>query len=168
MKCPHCNQEHPDGFQFCPTTGQKINLLKACSNTTCSDYGKNILPLDSLYCPTCGQKLENNDTRDEESSTIRKVKPAHSKKSKSNSNYSHHSSEIEAVVSAIIVDKLGVSDSEVRPEASFVNDLGADSLDAVELIMEFEKAFSISIPDDEAEQLTTVGDAIAYIETASK
>ncbi len=73
-------------------------------------------------------------------------------------------SEIESKVKAIIVDKLGVDEAEVKPEASFTNDLGADSLDTVELIMEFEKEFNISIPDDKAEKIATVGDAIAYIE----
>lgn len=73
-------------------------------------------------------------------------------------------SEIAARVKAIIVDKLGVEESEVTNEASFTNDLGADSLDTVELIMEFEKEFSISIPDDQAEKIGTVGDAISYIE----
>ena len=73
-------------------------------------------------------------------------------------------SEIASKVKAIIVDKLGVEETEVTPEASFTNDLGADSLDTVELIMEFEKAFGISIPDDQAEKIGTVGDAIAYIE----
>ena len=73
-------------------------------------------------------------------------------------------SEIAARVNAIIVDKLSVNESEVTPEASFTNDLGADSLDTVELIMEFEKEFGISIPDDQAEKIATVGDAIAYIE----
>ena len=58
MKCPHCNQEHPDEFQFCPILGKKIYLLKACPNTSCPDYGKDILPLDSLFCPTCGIKLD--------------------------------------------------------------------------------------------------------------
>ncbi len=72
--------------------------------------------------------------------------------------------EIEAKVKAIIVDKLGVDESEVKSEASFANDLGADSLDTVELIMEFEKVFEISIPDDQAEKIATVGDAIAYID----
>jgi acyl carrier protein len=76
--------------------------------------------------------------------------------------------EIEAKVKAIIVDKLGVEESEVTPEASFTNDLGADSLDTVELIMEFEKEFGISIPDDKAEKIGTVGDAIAYIEENAK
>ncbi|MCM1109165.1 MAG: acyl carrier protein [Clostridium sp.] len=77
-------------------------------------------------------------------------------------------SEIESRVKAIIVDKLGVDEAEVVATASFTNDLGADSLDTVELIMEFEKAFSISIPDDEAEKIATVGDAIAYIENSQK
>ncbi|MBO4641356.1 MAG: acyl carrier protein [Bacteroidaceae bacterium] len=72
--------------------------------------------------------------------------------------------EIEAKVKEIIVDKLGVDEAEVTPEASFTNDLGADSLDTVELIMEFEKAFEITIPDDQAEKIGTVADAIAYIE----
>ena len=62
-------------------------------------------------------------------------------------------SEIESKVKAIIVDKLGVDEAEVKPEASFTNDLGADSLDTVELIMEFEKEFGISIPDDKAEKM---------------
>lgn len=73
-------------------------------------------------------------------------------------------SEIAAKVRSIIVDKLGVDDKEVNPEASFTNDLGADSLDTVELIMEFEKEFNIAIPDDQAEKISTVGQAIDYIE----
>ncbi len=73
-------------------------------------------------------------------------------------------SEIAARVKAIIVDKLGVEESEVTNEASFTNDLGADSLDTVELIMEFEKEFGLTIPDDQAEKIGTVGDAISYIE----
>ena len=77
-------------------------------------------------------------------------------------------SEVAEKVKAIIVDKLGVEASEVTPEASFTNDLGADSLDTVELIMEFEKAFGINIPDDQAEKIATVGDAIAYIEQNAK
>jgi len=72
-------------------------------------------------------------------------------------------SDITARVKAIIVDKLGVDEKEVTPEASFTNDLGADSLDTVELIMEFEKEFNMAIPDDQAEKIGTVGDAIAYI-----
>ena len=73
-------------------------------------------------------------------------------------------SEIEARVKAIIVDKLGVDESEVTPNASFTNDLGADSLDTVELIMEIEDEFGISIPDDLAEKISTVGDAIKFVE----
>lgn len=77
-------------------------------------------------------------------------------------------SDIAAKVKTIIVDKLGVEDSEVTPEASFTNDLGADSLDTVELIMEFEKEFNISIPDDQAEKITTVGQAVSYLEENAK
>ena len=77
-------------------------------------------------------------------------------------------SEIESKVKAIIVDKLGVDEAQVMAEASFTNDLGADSLDTVELIMEFEKEFGISIPDEQAEKIATVGDAISYIEANAK
>ena len=77
-------------------------------------------------------------------------------------------SEVASRVKAIIVDKLSVEETEVTNEASFTNDLGADSLDTVELIMEFEKEFGISIPDDQAEKITTVGDAVAYIEAKAK
>ena len=77
-------------------------------------------------------------------------------------------SEIAQKVKQIIIDKLGVEESEVTPEASFTNDLGADSLDTVELIMEFEKEFNISIPDEQAETITTVGQAIAYLEEHAK
>ncbi|MDR0766659.1 MAG: acyl carrier protein [Odoribacteraceae bacterium] len=73
-------------------------------------------------------------------------------------------SDITSRVQAIIVDKLGVDESEVKLEATFTNDLGADSLDTVELIMELEKEFNITIPDDQAEKIVTVGDAIAYVE----
>ena len=75
-------------------------------------------------------------------------------------------SEIATKVTSIITDKLGVEESQVTPEASFTNDLGADSLDTVELIMELEKEFDLSIPDEEAEKIVTVGDAIAFIEKA--
>ena len=77
-------------------------------------------------------------------------------------------SEIEAKVKDIIVDKLGVDEADVKPEASFTNDLGADSLDTVELIMEFEKEFGVTIPDNDAEKITTVGDAVAYIQEHAK
>jgi acyl carrier protein len=73
-------------------------------------------------------------------------------------------SEIAEKVKSIIVEKLGVEKTEVTEEASFTNDLGADSLDTVELIMEFEKEFNISIPDDQAEQIATVGQTISYLE----
>ncbi|MGD1847106.1 MAG: acyl carrier protein [Salibacteraceae bacterium] len=73
-------------------------------------------------------------------------------------------SDIKNKVTAIIVDKLGVSEGEVSETSSFTNDLGADSLDTVELIMEFEKEFNIAIPDDQAENIATVGEAIKYIE----
>ncbi|MGC8865750.1 MAG: acyl carrier protein [Bacteroidales bacterium] len=77
-------------------------------------------------------------------------------------------SDIATRVKAIIADKLGVDESEVTPEANFTNDLGADSLDTVELIMEFEKEFNIAIPDDQAEKISTVGEAIKYIEENAK
>lgn len=77
-------------------------------------------------------------------------------------------SSIAEKVTSIIVDKLGVEQSEVTKEASFANDLGADSLDTVELIMEFEKEFGISIPDEAAEKIVTVGDAITYLEANSQ
>jgi acyl carrier protein len=76
--------------------------------------------------------------------------------------------DIASRVKAIIVDKLGVDETEVTAEASFTNDLGADSLDTVELIMEFEKEFNIGIPDDQAESISTVGEAIKYIEENAK
>lgn len=85
------------------------------------------------------------------------------------SNFKHKAmTEIIEKVQAIIAEKLSVDAAEVTPEKSFTNDLGADSLDTVELIMEFEKEFGISIPDEEAEKIVTVGDVIKYIETAQK
>ena len=77
-------------------------------------------------------------------------------------------SEIQEKVVKIIVDKLGVKESEVTPEATFTGDLGADSLDTVELIMEFEKAFDLQIPDEAAEKIQTVGDVIALLEEQGK
>jgi acyl carrier protein len=77
-------------------------------------------------------------------------------------------SDIASKVKAIIVDKLGVDAGEVTDEASFTNDLGADSLDTVELIMEFEKEFNIAIPDDQAEKISTVGQAVEYIKANAK
>ena len=76
-------------------------------------------------------------------------------------------SDIANKVKQIIIDKLGVDESEVTNEASFTNDLGADSLDTVELIMEFEKEFDISIPDEQAENIQTVGQAVDYLESQS-
>ena len=75
-------------------------------------------------------------------------------------------SDISEKVKAIIIDNLGVDASEVTAAASFTNDLGADSLDTVELIMEFEKEFDIQIPDDKAEAIATVGDAVTFIKEA--
>jgi acyl carrier protein len=71
--------------------------------------------------------------------------------------------DIAAKVKEIIINKLGVDEGQVTPEASFTNDLGADSLDTVELVMEFEKAFNLQIPDEDAEKIATVGDAITYL-----
>ncbi|HTP13487.1 MAG TPA: acyl carrier protein [Bacteroidota bacterium] len=71
--------------------------------------------------------------------------------------------DVSAKVKEIIVSKLGVDAAQITPEASFTNDLGADSLDTVELVMEFEKAFNIQIPDEDAEKIATVGDAIKYL-----
>ena len=75
---------------------------------------------------------------------------------------------LENKVKEIIVDKIGVEESELTDSASFTNDLGADSLDTVELIMEFEKEFNVSIPDEDAEKISTVGDAIAYLKNNVK
>ncbi len=77
------------------------------------------------------------------------------------------SNDLSAKITAIIVDKLGVDEDDINPEASFTNDLGADSLDTVELIMELEKEFDITIPDEDAENIATVGDAISYVEKAT-
>jgi acyl carrier protein len=71
--------------------------------------------------------------------------------------------DVESKVKEIIIDKLGVEESQITPEASFTNDLGADSLDIVELVMGFESAFQISIPDEDAEKISTVGDAVKYL-----
>ena len=77
-------------------------------------------------------------------------------------------SDIASRVKAIIVDKLGVDENEVVTEASFTNDLGADSLDTVELIMELEEEFDLEIPDEDAEKITTVGAALEYINNHAK
>jgi len=75
--------------------------------------------------------------------------------------------DIEAKVKEIIMNKLGVDEGQVTSAASFTNDLGADSLDTVELVMEFEKAFNLQIPDEDAEKISTVGDAVKYIQGKS-
>ena len=75
---------------------------------------------------------------------------------------------IEQRVKKIVAEQLGVPEADIKNESSFVNDLGADSLDTVELIMEFEKEFNISIPDEQAETITTVGQAVAYLEEHAK
>ncbi len=76
--------------------------------------------------------------------------------------------DIEAKVKEIIMNKLGVEATQVTTEASFTNDLGADSLDTVELVMEFEKAFNLQIPDEDAEKISTVGDAVKYLTEKAK
>jgi acyl carrier protein len=73
--------------------------------------------------------------------------------------------DIEGKVKEIVINKLGVEEGQITPEASFINDLGADSLDTVELVMEFEKAFNIQIPDEDAEKISTVGDAVKYLKS---
>lgn len=76
--------------------------------------------------------------------------------------------DIESKVKEIIMNKLGVEASQVTPTASFTNDLGADSLDTVELVMEFEKAFNLQIPDEDAEKISTVGDAVKYLSSKAQ
>jgi acyl carrier protein len=76
--------------------------------------------------------------------------------------------DVAAKVKEIIMNKLGVEAAQITPEASFTNDLGADSLDTVELVMEFEKSFNLQIPDEDAEKIATVGDAITYISAKAK
>ena len=76
--------------------------------------------------------------------------------------------EVQAKVKEIIMDKLGVEESQITPEASFINDLGADSLDIVELVMAFEQAFNIQIPDEDSEKIQTVGDVYKYLEEKLK
>jgi acyl carrier protein len=75
---------------------------------------------------------------------------------------------IEAKVKSIIADQLGVGEDEIKPESSFIEDLGADSLDIVELVMAMEEEFEVEIPDEEAENIKTVGDAINYVNTHKK
>jgi acyl carrier protein len=82
--------------------------------------------------------------------------------------YQMATSAIEAKVKSIIADQLGVGEDEIKPESSFIEDLGADSLDIVELVMAMEEEFEVEIPDEEAENIKTVGDAINYINTHKK
>ncbi len=77
-------------------------------------------------------------------------------------------SDIAARVKQLIVEKLGADEADVKPEANFITDLGADSLDTVELIMELEKEFDVAIPDEQAEKITTVQEAISYITEHAK
>jgi acyl carrier protein len=76
--------------------------------------------------------------------------------------------DVEKKVTAILIEKLGVPDSQITPDASFVKDLGIDSLDYAELVMEFEQTFDIKIPDDDAEKMQTIGEAVAYIQSKLK
>jgi acyl carrier protein len=72
--------------------------------------------------------------------------------------------DVQKKITAILIDKLGINESEITPDASFVKDLGIDSLDYAELVMEFEQTFDIKIPDDDAEKMQTIGQAVAYIQ----
>lgn len=76
--------------------------------------------------------------------------------------------DVEKKVTAILIEKLGVPDSQITPDASFVKDLGIDSLDYAELVMEFEQTFDIKIPDDDAEKMQTIGEAVEYIQSKLK
>jgi len=76
--------------------------------------------------------------------------------------------DVQKKITAILIDKLGINESEITPDASFVKDLGIDSLDYAELVMEFEQTFDIKIPDDDAEKMQTIGQAVAYIESKLK
>jgi acyl carrier protein len=73
--------------------------------------------------------------------------------------------DVQKRITAILIDKLGINESEITPDASFVKDLGIDSLDYAELVMEFEQTFDIKIPDDDAEKMQTIGQAVSYIES---
>jgi acyl carrier protein len=76
--------------------------------------------------------------------------------------------DVQKKITAILIDKLGINESEITPDASFVKDLGIDSLDYAELVMEFEQTFDIKIPDDDAEKMQTIGQAVGYIESKLK
>lgn len=128
-------------------------MKKICRNC----YYEN--PETATYCCSCGSRLESPKNINVYVKAASKCETDDSKPRTIGKNCH----EIEAIVKAIIVDKLCVEESEVVDCASFVDDLGADSLDMVELVMEFEKKFSIFIPDDQAERIDTVGDAVSYI-----
>jgi len=76
--------------------------------------------------------------------------------------------DVQKRITAILIDKLGINESEITPDASFVKDLGIDSLDYAELVMEFEQTFDIKIPDDDAEKMQTIGQAVSYIQSKLK
>ncbi|NOK34315.1 acyl carrier protein [Corallococcus exercitus] len=79
-----------------------------------------------------------------------------------------NATDVETKIKSIIADQLGVGEDEIKPESSFIEDLGADSLDIVELVMAMEEEFEVEIPDDEAENIKTVGDAVNYVKTHKK
>lgn len=141
-----------EGAKFIPFVGWIASAGISAATSTAIVYGAAYLYLNALSAMYSAKGGFDYDYLSAELSTA-------------NDDYLiPHCSAIELKVKEIIVEKLGVEEYEVRLEASLVNDLGADSLDAVELIMEFEKEFGITIPDEEAEKISTVGDAVAYIE----
>ena len=95
------------------------------------------------------------------------IPPHEAKSSPTNLLYQAVMSDIESKVKDIIVEQLGVSADQVKPEAKFIEDLGADSLDTVELVMAFEEEFGIEVPDEDAEKLQSVGDVVSYVNSAS-
>lgn len=157
MKCPNCGFENPEGAKFCSNCGTKLNELKACTNPSCPEFGKHILPQDSSFCPTCGKPI-NEDVKKKQEPTSHKFENI--------GRQVDNRGNIEKNVKAIIIDKLGADESAVTNNATFI-DLGADSLDTVELIMEFEKEFGISIPDEDTQKISTVADAICYVQKMS-
>ena len=142
-----CKAINPDDAKFCFCCGKKFPEQK-----TCSKCGKDIAQYGEVvkYCPYCGECTSNQQM------TLRQID--HNVGILRNST-------IASRVKAIIVDKLCVDENHVTESAVFTTELGADSLDAVELIMEFEKEFGITIPDEKAESFSSVGDAIDYIES---
>lgn len=161
MNCLKCGSENPKGAKFCCNCGITLEISKCCTNSECSEFGKYILPLDSIFCPTCGEKIKQTERS--------KDNPVSQKQSiQSNSiTLSKVDRQIEIKVKEIIADKLGVDISELTYNANFATDLNADSLDVVELIMEFEQVFGISIPDEDTQKISTVADAISYVQKMS-